>query len=110
MGRRSGVLRKDRTRRVHHCAMELRSDGPVRETRDAYGVRSLPIRTALLLMEPPVGDSASAAPSAPRIAKWRFQPTSPRCAHDSRVVLMSFLRQHAAVDADLFTAELILGE
>jgi anti-sigma regulatory factor (Ser/Thr protein kinase) len=53
---------------------------------------------------------ATAVFGAPPIAKWRFQATSPRCARDSRIVLMSFLRHYAAADADLFTTELILGE
>jgi anti-sigma regulatory factor (Ser/Thr protein kinase) len=75
--------------------MKPRDDGPARAKGNVYGDRSL--RAGAVLVSPP-------------ITNWRFQATSPRCAHDSRIVLMSFLRQNAAADADLFTTELILGE
>jgi anti-sigma regulatory factor (Ser/Thr protein kinase) len=89
--------------------MDLRDDGPAQGKRNAHGDRS-PHAGAVLLVLPSSDLRCHTEAPAPRITKWRFQATSPRCAHDSRLVLMSFLRQHAAADADLFTTELILGE
>jgi anti-sigma regulatory factor (Ser/Thr protein kinase) len=89
--------------------MKLRDDGRARVNGDVYSDRSLRVGT-VLLMRPSAGARFRCEPAAPQIAKWRFQATSPRSAHDSRIVLMSFLRQYAAADADLFTTELILGE
>src|ERR1700681_984907 len=89
--------------------MEIRNDGSAQATSDAYGDRSVHA-AAVVQMRPPSGAGFHPGPPAPQITKWRSQATSPRCAHDSRLVLMSFLRQHAAADADLFTTELILGE
>jgi anti-sigma regulatory factor (Ser/Thr protein kinase) len=89
--------------------MELRDDGPAQAKCDAHGDRSPHAGAVLLMLRSSDLRFHSKAP-AQRITKWRFQATSPRCAHDTRLVLMSFLRQHAAADADLFTTELILGE
>jgi anti-sigma regulatory factor (Ser/Thr protein kinase) len=89
--------------------MELRTDGRAQATGNVYGDRS-PHAGAVLLVLPSSDLQFHTEAPVQQITKWRFQATSPRCAHDSRLVLMSFLRQHAAADADLFTTELILGE
>ena len=64
---------------------------------------------ALLLMNR--CDAGTFEPRLPSLTRtWSFHSSSARSARDSRVALMEFVCEHAAEDADVFTAELILGE
>ncbi len=76
---------------------------------DVHGGRAAPDDIAMLLMRRTMIAPVRRAEALP-VKTWRFHSSSAQSARDSRVALMEFVREHAADDADVFTAELILGE
>ena len=77
--------------------------------RAAHGLRTRTDDVAILVMR-----RANAAERTPEVVPpattWRFHSSSAQTARESRLVLMRYIREHAAADADVFAAELIIGE